>query len=706
MHADSEVTFIRDYKVIARKFGLDKTLDGEDLLIAVRHEIEAEALWVLIVDNADDLELFGVPPATGNRVVEDVLYKYIPIGPSGTVLWTSRDEHIVDSLVPPGRGIEVTAMTPAEATMLLETTRNRKASAEELGDVKKLLKELQYFPLAILQAGAYMRRMSTTAEAYLSLLGQSKRRWEALGANVWNRYRRPDIPNSVLETWLVTIQQIRNENQMAYTILHVIAYLDNQLPHELMLAIGSYSSMDSDHQPEESDIVSAIMRLKEFSFLKMRQVDRDERNYEMHKLVQEATRHRLKVRDLENQMDGESPEQATSTQTEQTSEAYYSGLALGVVAGLFPESGRESWEQCEKYFAHAIRVWDWVEIFKEPLWTTVPLFSRVSNYLFDQGRWREKEAVDRNLYGLAQKELGEKHPDTIRSMTNLAVSYSGQGCHDKARALNEEALRLWREVYGENNPETIRCMSKLGGVYCELGQYAEAEALLKHVLDYQHRILGERHADTLRTMTRLAATYQRQGLFDESEALKEKALYLEREVLGEKHADTITGMIGLASVYHRQGRYAESAALKEEAIKLQQEVFGEKHPTTIKYMTSLATTYYKMGRYDEDESICIRVLELQREALGENHPQTIECMHDLAITLNSRGRHEEALALIRDCVERGHSIPDADDAFTRRCEQILQKWESKKKAMDAQKIASESKGKPFKSIRKWFKGNK
>ncbi len=42
------------------KLGLADTLDGEKLLTAVRLQIEAEPCWLLVLDNADDLELFGV----------------------------------------------------------------------------------------------------------------------------------------------------------------------------------------------------------------------------------------------------------------------------------------------------------------------------------------------------------------------------------------------------------------------------------------------------------------------------------------------------------------------------------------------------------------------------------------------------------------------------------------------------------------------
>ena len=60
MHADSEATFLADYKAISKKLGVDEQLDGVGLLDAVRNAIEGQSKWLMILDNADELKLFGV----------------------------------------------------------------------------------------------------------------------------------------------------------------------------------------------------------------------------------------------------------------------------------------------------------------------------------------------------------------------------------------------------------------------------------------------------------------------------------------------------------------------------------------------------------------------------------------------------------------------------------------------------------------------
>jgi hypothetical protein len=50
--------------------------------------------------------------------------------------------------------------------------------------------------------------------------------------------------------------------------------------------------------------------------------------------------------------------------------------------------------------------------------------------------------------------LGLQHPDTLRSMNNLAEVLGAQGHVKKARALQEEALELSRRVRTREHPET------------------------------------------------------------------------------------------------------------------------------------------------------------------------------------------------------------------------------------------------------------
>ncbi|RYP93106.1 hypothetical protein DL770_000763 [Monosporascus sp. CRB-9-2] len=660
VHADSETSFTQDYKWIARKLGLADALEGEELLSAVRNQIETLPQWVLVLDNADDLALFGVgrrPPAA--EFGPD-LSGYIPRGTVGTVLWTSRDQRIAGSLVGPRRGIHVARMTNSEGEMLLETTRDLKAEEDEVNDISRLLAELEWLPLAISQAATYMRRTRLSIAGYLGKIQERKKRWRVLRKSEHDRHRRPQASNSVLETWNISVEYIRQESEMAYDILNVLAFVDNQNISFQMIAeaaqlisrdrpIGyretsegegsssnsgdsatdNSSSSASDWEDEESEeeIVDVVTRLEEFSFLTPRILEGGDRGraYDMHKLVQEAISYNLHIR-----------------KDKHLEEARSATVAFQVTDKLFPDKWeRETWEICENHLIHAQRAGEWAGLHGGEL-AVSRLLSRVSNYLEARGRWREKEPVEVIALGLQRKALGEKDPGTIRSMACLATTYYTQGRYGEAEKIYTEVLQLRREVLGEKHPKTLVSMVSLAKTYGAQGRYNEAEKIHTEVLHLQREILGEKHPDTLWSMASLAGTYHAQGKYDEAEKIKVETLQLRREVLGEEHPHTLQDMATLARTYRAQERYDETEKIYVEVLQLRRKVLGEKHPDTIKTMTSLATTYYVQRRYDEAEKIYQENLQLRREVLGEKHPETIISMADLATTYCAQGRYNEA----------------------------------------------------------------
>ncbi|KAM0273517.1 hypothetical protein ACHAQH_008313 [Verticillium albo-atrum] len=240
---------------------------------------------------------------------------------------------------------------------------------------------------------------------------------EGLWTSQFDRHRRLGVPNSILETWSISIGRIRCENRLAYRILYVIAYVDNQnIPFDLMMA--SSGLVEDEDGPCVLEVRDAVVRLKEFSFISMHQTETDERSFDMHKLVQEATRYGLSMVNMAAK--GGDKNDSSKGPLEET-EVYFSAIALDAMGTLFPDSERETWAKCEKYLAHSMRVSDWAELCGK-LIDTAELLRRISYFLYDRGRWQERQLVDKRGQGMRCDVLGERHPDTIESMADFATT--------------------------------------------------------------------------------------------------------------------------------------------------------------------------------------------------------------------------------------------------------------------------------------------
>ncbi|KAH6891002.1 hypothetical protein B0T10DRAFT_458407 [Thelonectria olida] len=623
--ADNEATFARDYKTIARKLRLSGELDGEQLLLAVRECIECEPQWLLVLDNADNLSLFGIPRAPNGSMG---MFDYVPKTGSGTVLWTTRDERIVGSLVPPRGGIRVAEMREKEAQDLLETTRNEKVVDQDAEYAQKLLQELQWLPLAVSQAGAYMRRMSMPINEYLSMLVEGKGRWELLKETEVDEFRRPSVSNSVLETWNISIDRIRRESEMAYRVLNMIAYLDNQkMPIELLDAAARFG--DGGGKWTKTQVNEAIIRLKEFSFISPHKTDESGKQFEMHTLVQEALRYRLRMQAfLQEETKTTKPKSRVRDRIRKflgrpdsiSEEVFFSSTALQIVSNHFPQSKRENWETCDKYLTQAVRVCDWVEIGGNEV-VAFDLLKRVSDHLLYRRRWGEKEPVDKKLLHLRRKYLGQEHPDTMTALSHLATTYYGQGRYHESEKIEIKRLKLLRKVLGERHPDTFGSIANLAATYTELERLDDAEKLQVEVLEKRQEVLGERHGDTMLSMRDLARTRYQQGRYDEAEDLCTKAWERQRDIFGDKHQQTSFSMSLLALIYVSQNRLDKAEEMGARALQIDRETLGEKHPDTLVAMHNLANTWKRQGRSDAI-ALMQECWELCCDVLGPDHPDT------------------------------------------------------------------------------------
>jgi len=181
----------------------------------------------------------------------------------------------------------------------------------------------------------------------------------------------------------------------------------------------------------------------------------------------------------------------------------------------------------------------------------------------------------RASFELRARSLGEEHPDTLRSMGNLAESLRAQGDFAGAQALQERVLEARRRVLGEEHPDTLTSMNHLAMLLQAQGDVAGARALQERVLEARRRVLGEEHLNTLTSMGNLAVSLKDLGDVAGARALQERVLEARRRVLGEEHPDTLTSMKELAASLSAEADGAGARTLKERMLKVARRVLGK-----------------------------------------------------------------------------------------------------------------------------------
>ncbi|MFH0983178.1 MAG: serine/threonine-protein kinase, partial [Planctomycetota bacterium] len=262
----------------------------------------------------------------------------------------------------------------------------------------------------------------------------------------------------------------------------------------------------------------------------------------------------------------------------------------------------------------------------------------------DPGRdGREVRVAD--VLARAAESLGTQlgsQPELEAALRNtIGMTYIGLGLYAQAEPHLRSARSTRSRLLGETHPETLETQTNLAATLKELGQLPEAEALVQHTLETRRSGLGPDHRLTLDAMNQLADVLQRQGRVAEAETLWRKTLAAQRRVLRRDDPQLPVTMSNLAQLLKQLGKPAEAESLLREALEQQLEIKGEEHPHTLAAMNNLAMTLKAQGRYDEAETLLRRVVAVRQRTLGD-HPSVFLAVNNLARLLQEQGRLTEA----------------------------------------------------------------
>lgn len=234
VHASTTERFTEAYTSIARTCQIPgASAGGSDLLNKVKEWLGSshqQHPWLMIVDNADDIEVFL--ERGGDAGYRGKMHKYLPRSPNGSVLFTSRSKHASVDLTEGRNLITITEPSPEECIDLI---RGRlPGSTHTVKDINSLAKELGYLPLALSQAISYLQKNSLSVPQYLDMLREGS--GDGLRDMLQDEFTEAgrdnasgnQVPNAVARTWLASFRAIERENSFAIELLYLCGCFDRQ----------------------------------------------------------------------------------------------------------------------------------------------------------------------------------------------------------------------------------------------------------------------------------------------------------------------------------------------------------------------------------------------------------------------------------------------------------------------------------------------
>ena len=296
IHASSRSRFEEAYGSIANKLELPGREDPSvNVLVLVRNYLQRDEFgpWLMIVDNVDDVNVFHSRNPTSSHD-QQPLASFLPRRHDGIILVTSRSMDAADRLTGSHKAIySVSNMNNAQALRLFRNKLKEEFDQDAAAD---LLRELNYIPLAIAQAAAYINRRAPriTVKKYLnSFLKSDKSKSNLLNRDAGDLRRDEGVSNSVITTWQVTFEQIRSERPSAADLLAFMSFFNPQdIPEFVLYDYKGNLIEGEDRNGEDIGFENDLDVLRGYSLVS---IAATQGACEMHSLVQFCTQAWLSV---------------------------------------------------------------------------------------------------------------------------------------------------------------------------------------------------------------------------------------------------------------------------------------------------------------------------------------------------------------------------------------------------------------------------
>ncbi|KAJ9487435.1 hypothetical protein VN97_g5887 [Penicillium thymicola] len=572
------------YQMIADQLGIGLGDTKQDLKIQVKDHLSkpSSGRWLLIFDNADEIDMWTGSEASTPGGLKD----YLPTSDQGAIVFTTRSNKVAQYLATTDI-IKIHEMDEHKATQVLRNSLVEKEVLQDTKNTSKLLRQLTFLPLAIVQAASFINQNGTTLAGYVELLnGQEQSAIDLLSEDFEDKGRYESIRNPVATTWLTSFEQIRRQSRRAADYLCFMSCMQEK---DILVSLLPPSPNVEQQK--------AIGLLSSYSFVRLRHGDS---RLDMHRLVHLATRNWL---------------QSIGSLRE------WQSYVLRWLNARFPNTDIMYRNQWRASVPHAIRVLTLTEK-EHPIPERVHVLLKIARCQVTDGRSKEAEILYTEAVHVSEKLYGPDSLDALAGMYGLVSSYSRQGKTEKAMKLSEEMAEAQERLHRSHSIETMRTLFQLSGMHSLAGNHDKARELCRKVLTHYLRTLGPGSPETLDAIVSLTMTYVYDGQLLDATELAIQSLNIHRKTFGSDNTRTLAAMCGMGVIYLKRWRLKEAELLFREALETQKRIFGSEHPETITFMAWLATTWSYQGQHKEAVSLMTECVRCSVQVYGLDHDYT------------------------------------------------------------------------------------
>jgi tetratricopeptide (TPR) repeat protein len=604
-----------------------------DVFALVKTALEKRSNWVMIIDNADDSTLFwGASMATysstsshNNSDDSEGLAKFIPRGPNGFILYTTRTKEDALRLTGEGRVIKVSEMDEDDLKALLKNKlKNETFSDDEL---TRLITTLDRLPLAIVQAASFTRHKSWSITQYLANFEAEGSLWSSgpLLHDFRDKTRDYTVSNPVFRTWIITMKQLEEKEPKAADLLRLMSYYNRQnIPHDLLVGPDSDSIACREEKANKNYYLAmSISTLMSYSFLTVSEGPRGQR-YTLHRLVQKFIRYRLEDLGLGDKWASE---------------------ALDFLVSLFPLEDYESWEISAELLPHVQTMVEYKTTSNLPAGKFGILLTAASAYSRMKGQLQRADTYITLALSALRTTLGNDDPITIDALCEQGRCLQDLKKYEGAEKVFRSAIHSYIKVFGSHHVKVYKARIFLSSILRVGKNYPEAEFEARIALGGLE-MFGDEEAERALLLGKVSLSKVLGDIrrYDDAIHIQRNLAKSLTNKYGPEHPRTLNNLHDLAVTLTMNGqptKLDEARRVSEQVKALCEEIYGPDHHRTANIVYNYGVVLMKQGCFVKADPYFKRALHF---FTAQSHsPEALNCIRYLGVSLEGRGRYAEAL---------------------------------------------------------------
>ncbi|WP_194757867.1 tetratricopeptide repeat protein [Priestia megaterium] len=665
VRAESPATIINDYQNFAKRMGLTYSVDQDhnELIHTIQRWFQVNKNWLLILDNCNEInEIQG----------------YLPNTQKDKIIITSRNpdwDYIA-------KVFEINVLEREESKALLCRSTIH-LDNESIGELCELLGDL---PLAVEQAGAYIKENRISVKAYIE-------RFKKYRVELLKRGQPFNYKNTVASTWELAVISIKERFPHILEFLHLFAFLGpDKIPMDKIKKGKSVFPQELSkilsHDLYYDEMVGAF---RKYSLLNVI----DSNTFSVHRLVQTIIMESL---------------------SQEVKEKWINiALDLMEAVYVFEQFRPETWEEANALLPHAIRLVDHATKYEISLKKSVDLLDKIGDHYYFQSLFSQAKEYYNKAFIIKQKIFNEDSEEVIESLIKLGhilyrngeysnseeylkkavttveslhlkkldyrayyyyailmehldrlpqankyfkkalmligkteeneIEYASvlnayaellykQGVFGKALKNYEEALEISIRRYGDRNQFTTTIYSNIGLFYFRAkADLKNAKKYLNLALHINQEMFGPKHPEVARDKSNLGLVFIGEGNVTPAIQYFEEALKVDKEIFGEVHSKVAVRLnnIGLGLANDKNGDINKALDYYKQALEINQKLYKPPHQQIAVQYNNIGVAYAKKLNFVEARKYLKKSLKMEEQIYGSNNPGIINSLDELII---------------------------------------------------------------------------